>query len=260
MGAASVVSGQRGIGAAPMFWVPVKFDMDEKRIVEEYNSWYSNIHVRDLVAGEGFFHGWRTGEASELDRSGPDGQEFWAIYAIDALERFAFIHRAPTEGTGQVRTPIPPVTTDDPKRLLDLIFRKLMTNWGRPMYEVLSAAETDDAPGTLFYREEFTFGDGGDSPEFERHVRDTYLPAVLERPGVHRAWQLAITESDLHVGPLPEGRYMNVFEIDAADDLDGDRPDLARWTSDDGSQVTSTGAHFAHLLSTLSHDEAVAAS
>jgi hypothetical protein len=222
------------------FWVSVKFNVPDQRYLEEFHSWYDG-HVRRLVAGAGYAHGWRTEEV-DLPPFGSREQRYWAMVTFDELARFA-----------------PPPASSTPVASGGQRYGAILdhaSDHGRVFYRILGAVEDGRGSGHYLAREEFNLlGLDGDEGFFERRVRQEHLERLLERPGVHRAWQLRAVHSELQIGPDPVAPYLNVYECDAPGVLvDGGLRPLGSFAPPLAGEVVVRRIQFARLLLDVAHE------
>jgi hypothetical protein len=76
------------VGAAPpskLFWTTVRIDFDARSPAEEddFNAWYSNKHVPEVMRGPGACCAWRLKLAPDANDLGPRGQTYLAVYETD---------------------------------------------------------------------------------------------------------------------------------------------------------------------------------
>ena len=210
----------------------VRFDLANKEFDRQFNLHY-DAHIQELADKPGYSTAWRTQELRESYNEGVMEQEYQQIYSINDPALFKSFPQNPP----------PPVTENEP-------WRRDLGNWGRVFYRVLSLIEKDDRAGRCWTRSEYNFRAKMDkSGAAEKKFRSTaaqHLKQVLDLPGVHRAWQLQHVSHRAQIGPDPAGNYMNLFEVDAAENLFD--PSLGEERRPLTAGVDFAGRHFARLL------------
>ena len=209
----------------------VRFDLPVKEFDREFNIHFDD-HIQELADKPGYSTAWRTKEL----RGGPfhdsDGvleQEYQQIYAISDPALFKSFPQDPP----------PPVMEKEP-------WRRDMRNWGRVFYRVLSMIEKDTRAGRCWARCESNFrGAAAEEGRF-RSDSERHLKRVLELPGIHRAWQLQHAPHAAQIGSDPRGRYMQLYEIDAPENLFDPSLGQDRLPLNAGQEFA--GRHFARLL------------
>ena len=73
-----------------------------------------------------------------------------------------------------------------------------------------------------------------------------HLKHVLQLPGVHRAWQLQHALHAAQIGADPVGKYMNLYEVDAPENIFDPSLGEDRLPLEAGQEFA--GRHFARLL------------
>ncbi len=204
----------------------VRFDLPNKEFDREFNT-YFDAHIQELADKPGYSTAWRTRELRGGDNKGVMEQEYQQIYSIEEPGVFKSFPQNPP----------PPITEDIP-------FRRDLTNWGRVFYRVLSLTEKDPRAGRCWARCEWNVSDGA-AEEFNSKNAQ-HIQRVLELPGVHRAWQLQHAPHAAQVGPDPVGKYMNLYELDAPENLFD--PSLGEDRLPLEAGQTFAGRHFARLL------------
>jgi hypothetical protein len=210
----------------------VRFDLANKEFDREFNIHFDD-HIQELADRPGHSTAWRTKElrgGPYHDSEGVMEQEYQQIYAINDPALFKSFPQNPP----------PPVMEQEP-------WRRDLSNWGRVFYRVLSLVEKDPRAGRCWARCESSFrGAAADEARF-RSDAERYLHLVLEKlPGVHRAWQLQHASHPAQIGPDPAGTYMNLYEIDAPENLYD--PSLGEDRLPLAAGQEFAGRHFARLL------------
>ena len=93
--------------------------------------------------------------------------------------------------------------------------------------------------GTIFQNHKLIITKAKTSAQHLKHM----LEAL---PGIHRAWQLQHAPHPAQIGPDPVGKYMNLFEVDAPENLFDTSLGEERLPLSAGQE--SAGRHFARLL------------
>jgi hypothetical protein len=206
----------------------VRFDLPNKEFDREFNLHF-DAHIQELADRPGHSTAWRTRELRSSDNAGLLEQEYQQIYAIDDPGLFKSFPQDPP----------PPVPESEP-------WRRDLVNWGRVFYRVRDLVEKDARAGRCWARYEYNVGGSdGDSARFladnARHIRSL----VETLPGIHRVWQLMHAPHAAQIGKDPNGTCMNLFELDAPENLFD--PSLGRDRIEWAPQAL-VGRHFARLL------------
>jgi hypothetical protein len=70
-------------------WAIVKTDFQGSDAQErEFNDWYDNAHLPELVSHEGFQGAWRLRVEADEGDLGPRRQRYWAVYRVSDIECF----------------------------------------------------------------------------------------------------------------------------------------------------------------------------
>ena len=206
----------------------VRFDLPNKEFDRQFNRHY-DAHIQELADKPGYSTAWRTQELRGADNQGVMEQEYQQIYAINDPALFKSFPQNPP----------PPVTENEP-------WRRDLTNWGRVFYRVLSLVEKDARAGRCWARCESVFrGSAAQEKEFQSKSAQ-HAKRVLELPGIHRAWQLQHCPHPAQIGPDPVGNYMNLYEVDAPENLFDPSLGQDRLPLKAGQEIA--GRHFARLL------------
>ena len=206
----------------------VRFDLPNKEFDREFNIHFDD-HIQELANRKGYSTAWRTKEMRGAGNQGVMQQEYQQIYAISDPALFRSFPQDPP----------PPVMENEP-------WRRDLRNWGRVFYRVLALTEKDPRAGRCWARCEMNFGGAPtEAARFESDVAQ-HLRRVLELPGIHRVWQLEHAAHAAQIGPDPVGRYMNLFEIDAPENLFD--PSLGEERVPFQTSHAFAGRHFAHIL------------
>ena len=205
----------------------VRFDLPVKEFIREFNS-YFDAHIQELADKPGYSTAWRTQELRG-DNAGVLEQEFQQMYAIEDPGLFQSFPQDPP----------PPVMETQP-------WRRDTRNWGRVFYRVLSHVEKDPRTGRCLARLESNFR-GPQAEENQFVSKSTrHLSEVLQLPGIHRAWQLQHAPHPSQIGPDPVGKYMQLYEADAPENLFDPSLGKERLPLSAGQELA--GRHFARLL------------
>jgi hypothetical protein len=206
----------------------VRFDLPNKEFDREFNIHFDD-HIQELADRAGYSTAWRTREWRGADNSGVMEQEYQQIYAISDPALFKSFPQEPP----------PPVMENEP-------WRRDLRNWGRVFYRVLALLEKDPRAGRCWARCEIDQpAAGGDATRFQSAVA-AHLKHVLELPGIHRVWQLEHAPHAAQIGPNPIGHYMNLYEIDAPENLFD--PSLGEDRVPFEAPHEFAGRHFARIL------------
>lgn len=209
----------------------VRFDLANKEFDRQFNIHFDD-HIQELANKPGYSTAWRTRElrgGPYQDNEGVLEQEYQQIYAI----------RDPALFQSFPSNPPPPVMEKEP-------WRRDLGNWGRVFYRMLSLVEKDNRAGRCWARCENHFR--GTAAEESQFITATaqHLKRVLELPGIHRVWQLQHAPHAAQIGADPVGQYMNLFEIDAPENLFDPSLGEDRMPLKAGQEFA--GRHFARLL------------
>ena len=206
----------------------VRFDLINKEFDRQFNSHFDD-HIQELADKPGYATAWRTRELRGADNEGVMEQEYQQIYAI----------KDPALFKSFPQNPPPPLNEKEP-------WRRDLSNWGRVFYRVLSLVEKDNRAGRCWARCESQFiGDAAAKTQFVS-ASALHLKRVLELPGIHRAWQLQHAPHAAQIGPDPVANYLNLYEIDAPENLFDPSLNEERLPLKAGQQFA--GRHFAQLL------------
>ena len=209
----------------------VRFDLVHKEFDRQFNIHFDD-HIQELADRPGYSTAWRTRELRDGPFHDSDGvmeQEYQQIYAISVGGLFKSFPQDPP----------PPVMEKE-------LWRRDIRNWGRVFYRVLSLIEKDTRAGRCWARCESNFrGTEAEAAQFESKSTQ-HLKHVLELPGIHRAWQLQHAAHPAQIGPDPVGKYMNLYEADAPENLFDPSLGEDRLPLKAGQEFA--GRHFARLL------------
>jgi hypothetical protein len=219
------------------YWYFAVSDIADRSYLDEFNRWYNRRggHINDHLAVEGINHAWRTQEIDHPANYGPAVQEFASIYQCDRIDPFesTWIPTSPQVEASEVRR------------------KAAARNWGKVLYRVLSALESDERAGRFWVREEFDVDPTEiDVAVFERHAQEDHLTKVVARPGVHRGWQLRAERGNPHQKLPHAWDHVNVYEVDSPDDI------LEDGTLGDSSPFVPDGIHVAQLLFEMYEEQA----
>ena len=209
----------------------VRFDLPNKEFDRQFNIHFDD-HIQELADKPGYSTAWRTKElrgAAYNESEGVMEQEYQQIYAIADPALFKSFPQNPP----------PPVSEKEP-------WRRDLANWGRVFYRVLSLVEKDSRGGRCWARCESNVR--GAAAEEARFVSESarHVKQVLELPGIHRAWQLQHAPHAAQIGPDPVGKYMELYEADAPENLFDPSLGEDRVPLKAGQEFA--GRHFARLL------------
>ena len=207
----------------------VRLDLVNKEFDREFNVHF-DAHIQELADRPGYSTAWRTREMRGGDNTGLLEQEYQQIYAIDDPGLFKSFPQDPT----------PPVPESEP-------WRRDLANWGRVFYRVLDLVEKDARTGRCCARYEYNVRAGEPAHASFQADNSRHLRALVQTlPGVHRAWQLRHAVHAAQIGPDPVGMYMNLYELDAPENLFD--PSLGKDRSEWTAAPELAGRHFARLL------------
>ena len=209
----------------------VRFDLVVKEFDRQFNIHFDD-HIQELADRPGYSTAWRTRELRgglHNDNDGVMEQEYQQIYAIEDPALFKSFPQNPP----------PPVMEKEP-------WRRDLGNWGRVFYRVVSLAEKDPRPGRCWARCESNFiGTAAEETRFQSESA-RHLKQALALPGVHRAWQLQHAPHPAQIGSDPVGKYMQLYELDAPENLFD--PSLGEYRLPLNAGQEFAGRHFARLL------------
>jgi hypothetical protein len=205
----------------------VRFDLPNKEFDRQFNIHY-DAHIQELADKPGYSTAWRIKEMRGAGNAGVMEQEYQQIYAINDPALFRSFPQNPP----------PPVTENEP-------WRRDLTNWGRVFYKVMALAEKDPRAGRCWARCEYNLRASGGDKELQGKNTE-HLKRVLELPGVHRAWQLQHFPHPSQIGPDPVGKYLQLYELDAPENLFDPSLNEERLPLNAGQEFA--GRHFARLL------------
>ena len=206
----------------------VRFDLPNKAFDREFNVHFDD-HIQELADKPGYSTAWRTKELRGADNAGVMEQEYQQIYAINDPGLFKSFPQDPP----------PPVMEKEP-------WRRDIRNWGRVFYRVLSLIEKDARAGRCWARCEYNVrGMAAEEKQFQSKTAQ-HLKRILELPGIHRAWQLQHAPHPAQIATDPAGRYMNLYEVDAPENLFD--PSLGEDRLPLNAEQDFAGRHFARLL------------
>ncbi len=207
----------------------VRFDLVNKEFDRQFNIHFDD-HIQELANRPGHSTAWRTRELRDSGNDGVMEQEYQQIYAINDPGLFKSFPQNPP----------PPVMEKEP-------WRRDIGNWGRVFYRVLSLIEKDARAGRCWARCESNFR-GTAAAEQTRFQSESaqHVKRVLELPGIHRVWQLQHAPHPAQIGSDPTGKYMNLYEVDAPENLFDPSLGEDRLPLRAGQEFA--GRHFARLL------------
>ena len=123
----------------------------------------------------------------------------------------------------------------------------LFRSWGRVFYRTLSLFEKDPRAGRCWARVEYRVDGTKEHQANFQAATATHLQNLLAAlPGVHRIWQLQHAPHAGQIAGDPVGNYMNLFEIDAPENLFDPSLLAERMPLQAGQQ--NVGRHFTRLL------------
>jgi len=65
------------------YWCMVKVDFSDPSREAEFNQWYNEVHVPELLSLPGFLRAWRVQVAQDPRALGEPGQTYIAVYEIE---------------------------------------------------------------------------------------------------------------------------------------------------------------------------------
>lgn len=207
----------------------VRFDLVNKEFDVGFNKYY-DAHIQELADKPGYCTSWRTRELRGSYNHGVMEQEYMQIYTLNDPALFKSFPQNPP----------PPVKESEP-------WRRDMGNWGRVFYRALSHLEKDTRAGRYWARVECRVG--GTEAEHAKFqaANAAHLKNILEKlPGVHRIWQMQHAPHAGQIAGDPAGNYMNLFELDAPENLFDPSLGEERMPLQAGQETV--GRHFARLL------------
>jgi len=206
----------------------VRFDLPNKEFDREFNIHFDD-HIQELADRPGYSTAWRTRELRGSDNEGVMEQEYQQIYAISDPALFKSFPQDPPA----------PVMEKEP-------WRRDLRNWGRVFFRVVAAVEKDTRAGRCWARCETNYRGTPEEESRFRAASAQHLKRVLELPGVHRAWQLEHAPHAAQIGANPIGKYMQLYEADAHENLFDPSLGEDRVPLTAGQEFA--GRHFAKLL------------
>ena len=207
----------------------VRFDLVNKEFDAPFNRYY-DAHIQDLADKPGYSSSWRTREMRDSYNDGFMEQEYMQIYTLNDPALFKSFPQNPP----------PPVKDSEP-------WRRDMGNWGRVFYRTRSLLEKDGRAGGCWARIEYRVeGSEAEHTKFQAASADHLQNLLTMLPGVHRIWQLRHTPNAGQIAGDPAGHYMNLFELDAPENLFDPSLGKERLPLQAGQQ--DVGRHFTRLL------------
>lgn len=206
----------------------VRFDLPNKEFDREFNIHFDD-HIQELADRPGYSTAWRTRELRGSDNEGVMEQEYQQIYAISDPALFKSFPQDPPA----------PVMEKEP-------WRRDLRNWGRVFFRVVAAVEKDTRAGRCWARCETNYRGTAEEESRFRAASAQHLKRVLELPGIHRAWQLEHVPHAAQIGANPIGKYMQLYEADAPENLFDPSLGEDRVPLTAGQEFA--GRHFARLL------------
>ena len=101
-----------------VYWCMVKVDFTDPSREADFNDWYNNIHLPELLQLPGFLRGWRLQVTEERGALGDPGQTYIAVYELENLEAWDNPRLKQTPWDGK--------------------WGPYISNWSRVFYKVLS--------------------------------------------------------------------------------------------------------------------------
>jgi hypothetical protein len=196
-------------GQPDWFWAVVKANItDAGRSREaEFSDWWSQEHVPEYVARDGFFSGRRLHLVGAPEAGSPETHEYLAIYEVETVAAF---NDALADGP-----PWGPWHADIDSYVCD---------WERTYYRLTSLHEVDDQPGDhlVIVKADFTEDSAEREAEFNDWYDNKHVPELCAHPGFHRAWRLVVEPDDNDLGPRRQ-RFWAVWEVDTPEHFSGAR-------------------------------------
>jgi len=207
----------------------VRFDLVNKEFNAGFNRYY-DAHIQELANKPGYATSWRTCEMRGSYNDGFLEQEYMQIYTLNDPALFKSFPQNPP----------PPVKESEP-------WRRDMGNWGRVFYRTLSLFEKDPRAGRCWARLEYRIeGTDAEHAKFQAATAAHLQKLLAAMPGVHRIWQLRHAPHAGQIAADPVGNYMNLFELDAPENLFDPSLGEERMPLQAGQQ--NVGRHFTQLL------------
>ena len=210
----------------------VRFDLTNKTFDAEFNTHFDD-HIQELSDKPGYSSSWRTRELRGVETMGYNAgvmeQEYQQIYAIEDPGLFKSFPANPP----------PPVMESEP-------WRRDVGNWGRVFYRVLALFEKDPRPGRYWARCEHHFRAAAEAARFQADTAQHLQRELNALPGIHRVWQLQHAPHPAQIGANPAGQFMNLYELDAPENLFDPSLRELRLPLDAGQEFA--GRHFARVL------------
>jgi hypothetical protein len=169
---------------------------------DDFNDWYTNIHLRDALRFRGSIAAqrfkWSKDQAQ--DHSGAYGWAYLALYDVFDAERFTREHIDNALTTRMMVSQAIAMDALNDYHYYPLAFRD-------------NDPETPHLGGVIL---EQLSPVPGNEAEFRRWYQDEYLPAAMRRPGVHSGGLLMFRPHGQLVDSVPVHSHVGIFRIDDA--------------------------------------------
>lgn len=70
------------------YWCIVRVDFTEPGLEEEFNDWYTNEHIPELLRRPGIYHAWRLSVEPAIASIGESGPKYLAVWEIEDPSAF----------------------------------------------------------------------------------------------------------------------------------------------------------------------------
>jgi hypothetical protein len=202
------------------YWSVVKANVAQGGAEREaaLNEWWSQEHVPEYVALDGFRFGWRVRSLEADGQIGGSYHRYYAVYEVDQVSDF--------NGALEIGTRSHPGRPWGPWQ--DYV-DEYVVDWERTYYRILHREKPDDDAGSYWaiVRANVILAD----PEQERAFHNWYsikhMPEICAYPGVHRAWRLEVQPDENDLGPRRQ-QFWGVYQIDDPSSFAEARADRAR--------------------------------
>jgi hypothetical protein len=87
---------------AGRYWSIVRVDYDSKPGDSEqnFNTWYAETHVPEVIGNRGFGRAWRLETVPHAEQLGDPGQKYWAVYETERVDDLVVARRGTTAWDG----------------------------------------------------------------------------------------------------------------------------------------------------------------
>jgi len=67
---------------------------------QDFNAWYNEVHVPEVISNRGFGRAWRLETVPHTEQLGDPGQRYWAVYETERVDDLAMARRDSTAWDG----------------------------------------------------------------------------------------------------------------------------------------------------------------